>query len=155
GPACPLTLTFPPQPGLDANALKAGNYRRDLPPGGTATLTAEDLPIVTPAGDAPGRFYVGADGLPPAFLFTPRWALTRREAITLTSAAPLGRIYPGAALGARPARLAALPSEKSPVRIEVDSPPAGASLRVGLDRDGNGVIDENSDEVMIKPGAYE
>ena len=165
---CVVELVFPPQPGLLVEKLRAGVYRRTITKAEqTVRLVADNLPVVEGAEERV-RFYVNIDGVPRAFIFEPDF---RRP----TEA---GLLRPVTALGVRLGKpdmprpkgersvplpivpegtrleVFARPVDKFPVRVEVDNPKVDTTLRLRIDRVGDGTFSE-PDETTAPMPPYE
>ena len=153
GPAAVIDLAFPPQKSLRADALRAGAYRREIKgPEQTVRLQANDLPIVTGAEERV-RFYVNVDNYLRAFIYEPDFRRPSDQALLTLVRSPAVRVLPATA-DAPVLVAASKPTDRYPVRIEVDNAPLGAKLSLRFDRSGSGTFAE-SDETITLPTTRE
>jgi hypothetical protein len=156
-----VTLVFPPQPDLDSAGLASGTYRRAIAePGASVTLNAVDLPIQTRQREnAKIRFYVEADGYPRGFIYQPTLTQFERGELQLDSGAKV-RIYPGNVPsennnGTYYARPVAKPTDRYPVRVELDNPVADARVDFVFNRSSAAASSPAKDEMEVLAGPRE
>ncbi len=147
GPAI-VELIVPPQDSLNAG-LRAGVYRRQVVPGQTnATLIASNLPF-RGEDNKKVRFHLNVDGLPRAFVYETDFQTNPQgtiDALTTprVSVLPIGAerfVSTKSTHGSDPkAKYSAKPSDKTPVRIEVDNPPANATVEIRFDHRDKGTF---------------
>jgi len=153
GPPAVIELAFPPQKSLRTEALRAGAYRRVIKgPEQTVKLQANDLPIV-PGAEERVRFSVNVDGYARAFIYEPDFRRPSDQALLTLVRTPAVRVFPVSADA--PVLVAtSKPTDKYPVRVEVDNAPLGSKLSLRFDRSGSGTFAE-SDETLALPSTRE
>lgn len=147
-----VELIVPPQDSLNAG-LRSGVYRRQIRPGQKeALLHASDLPF---RGDDKNiRFYLNVDGLPRAFVF--RTDLKPNSNTIDADTAPHVSVLPVSAerfvtpksVRKDAPKYSVKPSEKTPVRIEVDNAPADATVELRFDHRDKGTF-EGADVIVV------
>jgi hypothetical protein len=156
-----VTLVFPPQSDLDSAGLGSGTYRRAIAePGASVTLNALDLPIQTRQREnAKIRFYLEADGYPRGFIYQPTLTQFERGELQLDSTTKV-RLYPGnaaaeSANGTSYARPVAKPTDRYPVRVELDNPVTDARVDFVFNRSSTPTSNPAKDEIEVLSGPRE
>jgi hypothetical protein len=155
GAVCPVSLSFRPDllPGLDEKSVSSGVFRQSIDqPGKEVRLVAERIafdknPLITKIG----QIAVHADGVDRAFLFKADYDISSGSRAFNEVREPAIRIRGTQPDGEGKIRLLSQPVPKLRIPVEVDNAPEGARIEIGIDRDKNGVFDE--DEVLTLPAA--
>jgi hypothetical protein len=146
GPEAPVKLILDPArvPGLIDSPEKVGTYQRALTvPGKEVKLIADKLKFGPQPDDHDGLVTIDVDGYERALTYrmTFNQLISNNKGEPITDI-PIVRVK---AVEFSPAR------DKLPITLMIDEAPRGVTVEVGLDRNGDGKIDDE-DEKRILPG---
>ena len=131
---CPVELSFPPQAGLKAEALREGVYKQSLSNQKTTVrLYAKNLPLVGESGPN-GYVYIAVDGVPRSYVYRPKLHTETGDAPAVVDPQTEPAIRYMEASKIQTADTIYVRPGIVPIRVEADAAPLGASIQLNLKR---------------------